>query len=477
MKHFISLIAFCCSLFVTLGVKGQTSVCRLVDNGKALVNPYMGWTMHFYSNKPMNYGSQLAPEDIVGDFPGLSTVYLRLPWSFIEPEENRFNWEMLDTPAQRWIEAGKMVALRITATENWTRSGTPQWVFDAGAKYYEVNNYLEPDYDNVVFLQKVEHFVQKLAERYDGNPNVAFIDIGHYGMWGEGHTVITTPKHHREWGFETQKKIIDIYCKYFKHTQLCISDDIVGHDRPGTHFPIIDYALSKGVSLRDDSSLEHPYPDHWYHDAMAGLFWPHMPIVLEHDHYKESQARGAWNKELLLKSVEDYHASYMSVHWWPRIELEENRDIIDRINRRLGYRLLMTKAEWPRSVKKNRLFKIRFSMANAGVAPCYRGGFPCFTLKNERGGIVSVLVMNNFNVKDLPTAQPDRPEEQQLEMSCNIAESFQNAFGTFERSCPTGTFSLYFSVGKADGTPLYNLPYEQTDGHKRYKLGEIELQE
>ena len=29
--------------------------------------------------------------------------------------------------------------------------------------------------------------------------------------------------------------------------------------------------------------------------------------------------------DLLLKSVEDYHASYMSIHWWPRTELEENR--------------------------------------------------------------------------------------------------------------------------------------------------------
>lgn len=27
----------------------------------------------------------------------------------------------------------------------------------------------------------------------------------------------------------------------------------------------------------------------------------------------------------------------MSIHWWPRILLEENRDAIDRINRRIGY--------------------------------------------------------------------------------------------------------------------------------------------
>ncbi|MBO7391012.1 MAG: twin-arginine translocation signal domain-containing protein, partial [Verrucomicrobia bacterium] len=85
------------------------------DHGRALVNPAMGWTMHYYSNIISNYGSKLEPSDTLDDFPGLSTVYLRVPWSFIELEEGRFNWELLDTPAQRWIQKGKKVAFRITA--------------------------------------------------------------------------------------------------------------------------------------------------------------------------------------------------------------------------------------------------------------------------------------------------------------------------------------------------------------------------
>jgi len=49
----------------------------------------------------------------------------------------------------------------------------------------------------------VDAFLERMARRYDGNPNVAFIDIGHFGMWGEGHNVITTPRHGKEWGLET----------------------------------------------------------------------------------------------------------------------------------------------------------------------------------------------------------------------------------------------------------------------------------
>ena len=72
---------------------------------------------------------------------------------------------------------------------------------------------------------------------------------------------------------------------------------------------------------------------------------------------------------MLLKSVEDYHASYMSIHWWPRVELEENRQTIDRINRRIGYRLQLQSITWPATIAAGRPFTVETSWANAGVAP------------------------------------------------------------------------------------------------------------
>ena len=50
------------------------SVARPTDTGAALVNPGMGWTMHYYSNVPANYGSHLAAGDTADWFPGVSTV-------------------------------------------------------------------------------------------------------------------------------------------------------------------------------------------------------------------------------------------------------------------------------------------------------------------------------------------------------------------------------------------------------------------
>ncbi len=113
---------------------GQQTTFRPQDNGQALVNPGMGWTLHFYSNLIENYGSQLEPSDTLDDWPGLSTIYLRVPWSFLEPKEGQFNWSLFDTPTQRWVPKGKKIAIRVSCCESWWRYATPQWVQDTGAK-------------------------------------------------------------------------------------------------------------------------------------------------------------------------------------------------------------------------------------------------------------------------------------------------------------------------------------------------------
>ncbi len=460
--------------------RGKTFEVKPVDHGGALLNPYMGWNAYYYTNKPDAYGARLAPSDTAEDFPGMHSVYLRVPWSMLEPEEGKFNWEMFDTPAQRWIEKGHQVCIRVTSTESWMYYATPKWVFDAGAKGYDVDKgwIIEPDYGDPVFLEKVENFVQAMAERYDSNPNVCFVDIGHLGMWGEGHTVMTSPKHGKEWGIEVQKQMIDLYCRHFKTTQLCISDDYAGPFLRGDRFDITDYAFSRGVTLRDDSILVSKAPEQWYHAEMAQLFWPTMPVIIEHEHYGLSKGRGNWDNDLLVESVEAYHASYMSIHWWPREEREDLGDAVERINRRLGYRLRMSRAVWPVQVDFGQEFVIESDWSNSAVAPCYKGGHPCFTLKDEKGGIIAALVDTALDVKDLPVAEPEKATPRSITSRFNIAPSFpdnpakENPY-YYYRAVPAGTYDLYISVGRADGTPLYELPYGGCDGHKRYRIGRI----
>jgi len=76
---------------------------NFTDNKAVLSNPGMGWYIYYYDG-PFSYATGLEPSDELADFPGITVVYLRLPWSYLEPEEGRFNWTVLDTPMQRWVE-------------------------------------------------------------------------------------------------------------------------------------------------------------------------------------------------------------------------------------------------------------------------------------------------------------------------------------------------------------------------------------
>ena len=323
-------------------------------------------------------------------------MYLRIPWAFVEPEEGRFNWPILDTPAQRWIAKGKRVAFRLTCSENWTKFATPEWVKNAGAKgvFYDWGKgpdpngqFWDPDFADPVFLAKLEDFLRAMAARYDGNPNVAFLDIGTYGMWGEGHTGGSS-RIPQERANEIVRQHIDLHLKHFPRTR---SGDHRRRGRPrqqaGAHQPLTDYALSKGITLRDDSICVQPPPRSWYHAEMAGLFWPQLPVIVEHEHYGSSKQRGAWGDgSLLMKAVEDYHASYLTIHWWPREMLAETRQTVDADQPPPGL-----PAATPRNLLARRArpsgnrSRSKAKWANAGVAPCYPGGFMALTLERRQG--------------------------------------------------------------------------------------------
>ena len=461
---------------------------RPADDGRALVNPGMGWTMHYYSNVPTNYGSTVEPGDDLSWFPGCSTCYLRLPWAMLEPEEGDFNWSALDTPAQRWIARGGQIALRITSSESWFEYATPRWVEAAGAKGVRWNwgdektprgidpkgALWDPDFGDPVFLQKLENFVRKLAVRYDGRPEVAFVDIGSYGLWGEGHTLMSQQVPVEKARADIRKHI-DIYRRHFTRTPLVISDDVDGHDNRNGVYPVLDYARSKGVGWRDDSIQVQPPPRHWYHADQAERYWRTLPVVLEHEHYEPVANRGTWSPDLLVRSVEEMHASYMSIHGPVRRLYDENRAAIDAINRRLGYRFQLREMTWPDEIAVGpnageRPFEVRWAWANAGVAPSYTSCYPCLTVKDDQGRILAVLADDGFDLSSLPVAEPGK--------AVPVVRTRRFWLGRW--SAPTfrhGTFDLYVSVGKVDGTPAVELPLPDGDGHRRYRIGRITLKE
>ncbi|MCC6445816.1 MAG: DUF4832 domain-containing protein [Armatimonadetes bacterium] len=163
--------------------------------------------------------------------------------------------------------------------------------------------------------------------------------------------------------------------------------------------------------------------------------------------------------------MEDYHASYVSVHANPIVFLSENADAVGRINLCLGYRLQLDEAAWPPSARRSEGLEIAARWQNAGVAPSLPGGFPAWSLFNARGELCAVLADAGWNVRQLapnPSGQP-QPMERRLRFS-------------LPPGLAPGEYELRVSVGGPDGTPRLALPLPQDDGHRRYSLGTVRLE-
>lgn len=460
---------------VSVLAAAERTVVRPKDSGALLSNPGMGWVFHHYDNGLRSYGARLEPWDTVDEFPAVGVIYLRLAWSYLEPEEGKFNWSFVDIPAQRWIAKGKRIAFRFSCDEDpGQQAAIPEWVRKAGAAGYysrqdargithisalENTKRWAVDFDDPVFLEKLDHFLAAAAERYDGDPNVAFIDVGSLGIWGEG-----DPRE-LPYSAATVRRHIDLHTRHFRRTLLALSDNATYQGRGGEKTLL--YARDHGLTMRDDSILVWGLEDAYFSHVYAGHFWPKFPVILESQHYGIARKGGHWREgAAYLEAVEEYHASYVSVHWWPREFLDENKQLVERISLRMGYRLQLLEAGVPAEVPAGGKLVISQKWRNAGVAPCLPGGYACFTLKGEKGGIAGVFVDESFNVRSLPVGPPGQADTVERESTFTLP---------FASILKPGTYELFVSVGSRIGTPQLALPLAQEDGQKRYWLGTLKV--
>ncbi len=472
------------------------------DNGAALVNPGMGFTHYEYSNQPEIYGSRLAYSDTVDEFPGLSTIYLRLAWGMLEPEEGRFDWTWFDGPAQRWIAKGKRLVLRVTTSESFNRFATPEWVYAAGArkvpfldKYtdaYSGGPSFEPDFGDPVYLDKLDRFFAAAAARYDGDPDVDFVDIGTFGMWGEGHTWQGS---NTRYGFDTLFKHIELHTWHFKKTRLVINDNHLDQDYSDPR--LLQYCLAHNMGVRNDSVCclgpDAPFREITLH--MARAFWMTGPVVVETGHYGQTKnVMRTWRTEHMIRAIRDLHASYCSIHWWPREFLEAERPAIVEINRILGYRLRIASAEWPDTLRPGEPWTFKAKWLNAGVAPLYEDAYPALTLKDAAGGIAAVFVDETMNLRRVLPAclggsSPIRYEQETVIRPAHpLIRARREAmppfdlrpddFELFARRTGTllpGDYELFLSVGSRIGTPRIALPLDGGNDDRRYRIGTVKI--
>lgn len=170
-------------------------------------------------------------------FPLGDKVYLRPTWRELQPVPGALR------PPEYWKRAfeaarenGKRVSFRIqmSAPDYYPTPALPDFVLDrvpmvpltgsilAGESRWNSRTYYEPRYDHPYFQAAWRDLVERLADAYDGHPQVEFVDTFMYGFWGEGHTwpFTNNPFPSYEVAEQTWADMFEVQRRLWRHTPL-----------------------------------------------------------------------------------------------------------------------------------------------------------------------------------------------------------------------------------------------------------------
>jgi hypothetical protein len=89
------------------------------------------------------------------------------------------------------------------------------------------------------------------------------------------------------------------------------------------------------------------------------------------------------------------------------------------------------------------------------------------TLKKTQGGIATVLVDEDFPLRQLPVGSSGKAD----------IRTHDAQFQLSTHSIEPGAYDVFVSVGSRIGTPQIALPLKDGDGERRYRIGTIEIVE
>ena len=369
--NFKVLVYFAVSnlLFTTCSANDSGKV-YFEKSGGVVLNPGQGWVLYGH---PSNHSDATI---VLG-----TTGYTRYDWSEINPSEGVYNWAPIDHYIAQWAQRGKQFAFGIMSVNvHGNVYGTPKWVFDKGAKYTMGKGYNIPEsnpnavfyvpvWNDPIYVAECKRFVEVLAERYDGDPNIAFIDIRNFGSWGEIHMYPLYNNHgsveHWISVEDVQELLFKPYIDNFKKTQIIMSWS-------PSYLPLGDginnWAVEKGLGLRSDGIIgddNDPYGKALVRAARK------TPIVWEfREPFRNFEAQQSWNDNRFINAVRENMPNYIGMgHSGDDAQymLSKKSKLIREIANLMGYNLSMTAASYYDMISVGETIEISLSIENSGV--------------------------------------------------------------------------------------------------------------
>jgi hypothetical protein len=384
-------------------------------------------------------------------------AYVRWTWGDLEPSEGQYSFAMIDDWLSRCRQSNQTLAFRVMLSWPGHEGTIPQWMLDKGIRYTysacpEEGAHYEVDMEEPLVKLYHEKLIRALGERYDGHPDLALVDIGSVGLWGEWHNYCDTALMP---GDAARKAIIDLYYEAFPNTPLTALVD----DKPN-----VLYANSKGRSAwRGDC---------WGNGEGPGVGWNHhkdsyQPMAdLMPDGWKQGTVAlepcGTFGgyptpPESVADAAIAWHATFVQnkshnipANWMPDIE---------RLVKKLGFRLVLRSVSFDKNVKSGTDILVAMKWENLGIAPPYRDHRIAFRLKNQEG-INSEVCVSEVSIRGW------LPGKKNVEISCSIPASL--SAGDYDLE-----MGIVFHSAIDHTIPIANKG-KTSDGW--YKMGKISIQ-
>ncbi len=289
---------------------GKKTVKIAVDRTSTLHNPLNGWTVYLGRNwngtswtasdsKKDNYDAITTPSGKVKVSDYASTVYLRAPWSKMEPTEGAYFWLDENSDYSKLLKSatdrGMRLAFRIVVDGRDQGQNTPLYVVNTpGAKYFTHTvgtggTIYKTSYpDCAIFQAKYEKFLRAFAEKFNDYDLVDFIDGYGLGLWGECHSMLYSDGNANTLKIPVFNWITSLYAELFTEVPLLMNYHRVlavgnaagfGAVNPDTE-GMLQSCIDKGYSLRHDAFGMSDYYQTWEKDY-AKKWNNKRPIVME----------------------------------------------------------------------------------------------------------------------------------------------------------------------------------------------------
>lgn len=357
---------------------------------KPLSNPLKGW-VRWGENRDTDPDGTLA--------------YGAVRWSDLEPEPGVYDFDALEENwnFHFWKDRGVHLILRVVADEPGAEShlDIPRWLYDEmeGSGTWYDSSYgrgFSPDYTHPAMIEAHRRLLEALGQRYDGDPQVAYVQLGSLGHWGEWHvrqSAGIAPFPSREIAGQYVRHYVDA----FPATPLLMRRPYPGvkerglglyHDSLGrTESDQLQLSWVQNGYVSDQSGEEMPAcPDFWKRGPSGG--------ELASGTEMEDYFTGGFDH--LRATVEALHVSWIGPKSPRRAELSPGAwENMEALAAELGYCYTLRSMTVKNGLLRGARVDLRFE--NLGIAPMYAAWPVRIQLRDDAGDLVES--------RDLPADQ------------------------------------------------------------------------